>query len=516
MSRNLLILAGAIWMLLSFSVQSWGFCPEDPRDLGECDTLYTEVYRPDQLFEGSPPFLVRFPIYVTHDENTQPNGEPDSIAVICLALDYEFSNAAAYCSLTYHWNNTHLYPSPTADRSVFRHFIEDEDTVIHNWMMDLSQKGMGLEWDTRILDLSNQYFRLAIYPTGRQDQRFGEGSRVLLATMTFKLEDTTFICIDTSIWPPGMANFFVRSDAASYFFRHFFPVCELLGLGAPPEVHCPDDQHHHSNGQFVGVGFSSRAYSKVIQSLNAEFVGGGIGDVWFDNVVGLGTDTLEADVVYQVTDHCGSGGTITLTATDDAGATGSCDLEVTFFNNPPELMLPAAVRALSGHVLVLDIYAEDIDGDELVSFLQDFWYVSDSLRPPSYYPLCVPGNPGRLSWQITQADTGMWMFSFLAVDGCGSIDTERVAVEVGVPFCGDVNDNGLIDPGDVISLLNYLFRHGDAPQPLCRGDANCNGHRDPGDMVLLISYLFKRGVPPCFDCCPGPSGSAFTKPSSTR
>jgi hypothetical protein len=37
---------------------------------------------------------------------------------------------------------------------------------------------------------------------------------------------------------------------------------------------------------------------------------------------------------------------------------------------------------------------------------------------------------------------------------------------------------------------------------LCRGDANCNGDRDPGDVVLLINYLFKGNVPPCFECCP--------------
>ncbi|NIM98245.1 MAG: hypothetical protein GTO24_09250 [candidate division Zixibacteria bacterium] len=150
---------------------------------------------------------------------------------------------------------------------------------------------------------------------------------------------------------------------------------------------------------------------------------------------------------------------------------------------------------------MLDIWAEDIDGDEPVTFLQDFWYVSDPLRPPSHNPSCVPGNPGHLSWQITEADTGMWMFSFLAVDGCGSLDSEHVSVEVGVPFCGDVNDNGLIDPGDVIWLLNYLFRQGDAPQPLCRGNANCNGDLDPGDIVPLINYLFKKGVPPCLECC---------------
>jgi hypothetical protein len=151
----------------------------------------------------------------------------------------------------------------------------------------------------------------------------------------------------------------------------------------------------------------------------------------------------------------------------------------------------------------LDVGAQDSDEDEVTTILQTFWFVSDSIRSPSYYPFYLPGNPGHLSWETTDADTGLWMFSFVAVDDCGSIDTEQVAVSVGIPFCGDCNENGLVEPGDVIFLLNYLFRGGDAPQPLCRGDANCNGDRDPGDVVLLINYLFKGNVPPCFECCAG-------------
>jgi hypothetical protein len=503
MKRHVSVLICLLLGVAPINHRGMAACPEDANDSGECDTLYTEIYPPDQLFEGFPPHFVRFPIHVTHDV---PNPYIDSIAAIALAFDYEFSNPTTYCSLSNYWNNVDLYPSPTVDRSVFRHFIEDGDTVVHNWMMDLSQKGMGLVWDTRILDLSDQHFWFAIFPTGSQDQLFGEGSRILLATMTFKLEDTTTVCIDTGFWPPASrTNCFSRSDAVTYLPRHFFPVCELLGLGAPPQVYCPDDKEHHTNGQFLATGFSARAYSKVIQSLDAEFIGSGIGVVWFENVVGMGTDRVEGEVVYQVSDHCEPGGTITLTAIDDAGARADCDFQVTLFNTTPELVLPDTVRALSGHVLVLDIYAEDVDEDEVVSFLQSFWYVPDSLRPPSYYPSCVPGNPGHLTWQATQADTGIWIFSFLAADACVAVDTQQVTIRVGIPFCGDCSENGLIDPGDVIFLMNYLFRQGASPEPLCRGDGNCNDDVDVGDVVLLINYLYKGGVLPCFECCQGMS-----------
>jgi hypothetical protein len=222
MKKLLVVLAVAI--LLGSTGFTRAQCPDDPNDNGICDTFYVEVYPPDQASLPDTLFFVRVPIYVTHDV---PDPYIDSIAAILLALCYEQSNPGKYCSLTYYWNNTDLYPSPSRGRSVFRHIIEWGDTLIHNWMMDLSQQGMGLEWDTRILDLDGtSHFWFAIFPTGSRDQRFGEGSRVLLATMTFKLEDTTTICLDTCFWPPASrANVFSRSDAVTYLPRHNLPYC---------------------------------------------------------------------------------------------------------------------------------------------------------------------------------------------------------------------------------------------------------------------------------------------------
>jgi hypothetical protein len=61
---------------------------------------------------------------------------------------------------------------------------------------------------------------------------------------------------------------------------------------------------------------------------------------------------------------------------------------------------------------------------------------------------------------------------------------------------GDVNRDGLIDVGDIIYLLNYLFKSGPPPDPLDAGNATCDGAVDVGDVVYLINYLFKSGPPP--------------------
>jgi hypothetical protein len=61
---------------------------------------------------------------------------------------------------------------------------------------------------------------------------------------------------------------------------------------------------------------------------------------------------------------------------------------------------------------------------------------------------------------------------------------------------GDANGDGLIDPSDVVYLINYLFRSGPSPVPYQAGDANCNGVVDASDAVYLLNYLYRGGPEP--------------------
>ncbi len=60
---------------------------------------------------------------------------------------------------------------------------------------------------------------------------------------------------------------------------------------------------------------------------------------------------------------------------------------------------------------------------------------------------------------------------------------------------GDVNDNGDVGLGDVITTLTFLFAR---TKDLCRaaGDANADGNVDIADAVHTLRYLFARGAPP--------------------
>lgn len=66
-------------------------------------------------------------------------------------------------------------------------------------------------------------------------------------------------------------------------------------------------------------------------------------------------------------------------------------------------------------------------------------------------------------------------------------------------YRGDVNGSGGVEGGDIIYLINYLFRHYPPPSPLSVGDVNCDGGVNAGDVVFLISYLFRHG--PVSRCC---------------
>jgi len=69
---------------------------------------------------------------------------------------------------------------------------------------------------------------------------------------------------------------------------------------------------------------------------------------------------------------------------------------------------------------------------------------------------------------------------------------------VPINACGDVNVDDVVDLGDVLYLISYLYKGGPAPDPLEVGDCDCDGVVDLGDVLFLINYLYKGGPAP--DC----------------
>ena len=483
--------------------QAWAQCPEDPVDNGMCDTLYIEIWPGDQDLQSLPHYA-RFPIRVTNDI---PDPEVDSIAGIVVPLSFTSSNSSANVRIEAARNHTYLYPFPDLDNSIFRHLPDMATATERNFMMDYAEQMIDLEWDTRILDIGGgTHFWLSIVPTGTPDRRFPGGSRVLTATMTFTMEDTTTICMDTCFWPPTGRLAFSRMDAVTYFPRHFLPVCQAVYLPCPTPpyfLNLVQNQSHDCSGHYVTDEF--RAYAPAcgpITQAGCSFEGDGV-----DNVVisDLHLEWYEAwgHVEYDVTNACGSGGWVSYWVMNIHGGMGMESFRIDLTNDPPELSLSDTWRALAGYTMGMQVSASDPNENPVTIELEGFWYQEDSLQPPTIPPSWDGGNPGLLTWAPTEADTGNWVCAFSASDGCGCGDAQQVVIHVHESLCGDCSGDELIDLADVVYLITYLYKQGPAPEPECMGDANCDGLVDVGDVVLLVNYLFKFGSAPCAGCCAG-------------
>jgi len=142
--------------------------------------------------------------------------EVDSIAGFVIPLRFTHTNPAVYCSIP-SWRNSTSFSDPA--NSIFRHF-----GGMQNRMMSLYEQGNGAEWNGIILDLTYPYFLFYLIPAGIEDQRWGAGSGTLLATITFLVQDTMTIRIDTTVLgPTGVRLSFSRSDAVTYIPRDNMP-----------------------------------------------------------------------------------------------------------------------------------------------------------------------------------------------------------------------------------------------------------------------------------------------------
>ena len=66
--------------------------------------------------------------------------------------------------------------------------------------------------------------------------------------------------------------------------------------------------------------------------------------------------------------------------------------------------------------------------------------------------------------------------------------------------CGDQNGDSLVDIGDAVALIAYIFADGPPATPPEAADANCDGVVNVGDVVYLIRYIFADGPQPCAAC----------------
>jgi hypothetical protein len=100
------------------------------------------------------------------------------------------------------------------------------------------------------------------------------------------------------------------------------------------------------------------------------------------------------------------------------------------------------------------------------------------------------------------SDTGIVSFTAQAQDANGAVSEKTCTFHVWQPFnCGDAGMDYQLNVGDAVYLINFVFKGGPAPYPLCVGDANGDQATNVGDAVYLINHIFKGGPAPLEGCC---------------
>ena len=105
----------------------------------------------------------------------------------------------------------------------------------------------------------------------------------------------------------------------------------------------------------------------------------------------------------------------------------------------------------------------------------------------------------RLGWMI-----GGWMFGcVLAVSGLSTASAQENQF-----VRGEINQDGVVDLADPVSILLHLFRPGFAITCESAADVDDSGTIDLTDAVYELAYIFKDGPPP-----PAPHGSCGLDPT---
>jgi hypothetical protein len=266
-------------------------------DLGYCDTLHIISWpRTDTCFiDGADticinipgktlPCFLYVPLLVSHDSNTfywrdQSLWVQDSIMAFVIPLAWTRTNPTAYCSLSGYWNQNAMDPyNVRFPRSIWRHFHPSE--LDSNRMAWLAGQDEGLEW-TALLSLTSDgswyYFSggqdsafvpphmwMALLAISSANRRWWEGEKTLLATLTFRIEDTMHVCIDSTWWPPTSHLKFTRHGVKSYIPQGNFPFC--IGVFPPSiKVTSPNGAETWCPGSISNITWVSENFTGYVK-----------------------------------------------------------------------------------------------------------------------------------------------------------------------------------------------------------------------------------------------------------
>lgn len=310
---------------------------------------------------------------------------------------------------------------------------------------------------------------------------------------------TATLCVDSAFVPPSGAFVFV----------------DLNGSASPPTVLWP------WMGRCWAVGGHYHCWAEWDEGLPTEMAVDRCGS----NSVTLSASHYYSPVRFELYQLNGGAGEATVIDNGDetcevsyTPGPGDAGQEITIVVNADCDYCPStnslynlAVNVVN-HSPVLDIgsYYNWGANNNLITKNDISTLDDDDCDDHSYLLISGPGEidpaTGVYTWMPGPADIGEYYITVEVSDG---IDTDQAEFMVGThdeTCCpGDANFSGTCNVGDVVFLIAYIFKGGEAPKVMNWADANADCTVNVADAVYLIAYIFKSGPPPEVGCYYSPS-----------
>ena len=145
----------------------------------------------------------------------------------------------------------------------------------------------------------------------------------------------------------------------------------------------------------------------------------------------------------------------------------------------PDITSPANGATISGTVTV---NVTDLSGEDDLAYC-----IIEYLNGSAWNEICNhTAAPYTCDWDTTTVPNGDCTVKATMVDAAGQTGIDTITVTVENHKCGDVNDDGVVDMGDVIELLYHVGSH--SGYETIR-DVNCDREINMGDVILLLNHV---------------------------
>lgn len=430
-------------LLIAFGVIARGLAQQDPYDPGSADTLYFDACSP-RSSDGDTLYF--------------PSGGGDVIIYINI------------------WNDEYLrgMTVPLTDLTYGPPSYAFLDSSKNNGLANpLCFQGSRVEnFSATACNLDSNPPQVLYEAVSFADSMLpGDG---LFATMVYTVSDTGRICLDTLLFFPDNILSFSRTDHVA-FAPQFVSKCFHLMANNPPVL-------DSIGGKEVNEG-------QLLEFTIAATDPDGDSLIFLVDDVPEGAFFNYDSLVFSwMPDHLQSGvyDSVLFAAFDGKGGVDSefISISVTDVNGPPELMEICPIVGYEGGPISFQVWADDPDT------LDSLIYSTYNLPSGAEFDTVE----GFFQWTPDYYQSGTYSPYFEVSDGIGGTDSQTVSIEVlGYRPPGDVTGDSIVGLSDIVFLVNYVLKSGEAPSPLKMGDANGSGAVDIVDIIYEINYLFKGG-----------------------